>query len=157
MNDVEIETSNAVDFAATGGSFRRGTPVVARTDSRVAHNSLRLDFAHCSQRQTGRDLPDGKDSEKSLFLYALLPASLPHLLSGLKQGWAFAWRSLMQRNGFRNSGTWAALDDGADLNDINEVVAVMLLIVAIGFLTDAVFFRILERSIQRKWGLAPAS
>ena len=40
---------------------------------------------------------------------------------------------------------------GRDLNDINEVVAVMLLIVAIGLLTDAAFFRILERSIQRKW------
>jgi len=46
---------------------------------------------------------------------------------------------------------------GRDLNDINEVVAVMLLIVAIGLLTDAVFFRILERSIQRKWGPALAS
>jgi hypothetical protein len=96
MNDVAIETSNAVDFRRARRSFRRRTPVVARTDSRVAHNSLRLDFPHRSQRQTGRDSPDGKDSEKSLFLYVLLPASLPHLLSGLKQGWAFAWRSLMQ-------------------------------------------------------------
>ena len=46
---------------------------------------------------------------------------------------------------------------GRDLNDINEVVAVMLLIVAIGFVTDALFFRLIERSIQRKWGLTPAA
>ena len=40
---------------------------------------------------------------------------------------------------------------GRDLNDINEVVAAMLLIVATGLPTDALFFRILERDIQRKW------
>jgi NitT/TauT family transport system permease protein len=40
---------------------------------------------------------------------------------------------------------------GRDLNDINEVVAVMLLIVAIGLLTDAAFFRILERSANGDW------
>ena len=50
---------------------------------------------------------------------------------------------------------------GRDLNDINEVVAVMLLIVAIGLLTDAAFFRILERSANGtgsgvlKYGLLP--
>ena len=42
---------------------------------------------------------------------------------------------------------------GRDLNDINQVVAVMLLIVAIGFVTRALFFRILERSVQRRWDL----
>ena len=93
-----------------------------------------------------------------LFLYVLLPASLPHLLSGLKQGWAFAWSCLIAGEMiFVTLGLGRLLMMGRDLNDINEVVAVMLLIVAIGFLTDAVFFRIQERSIQRKWGLAPAS
>jgi NitT/TauT family transport system permease protein len=93
-----------------------------------------------------------------LFLYVLLPASLPHLLSGLKQGWAFAWRSLIAGEMiFVTLGLGQLLMMGRDLNDINEVVAVMLLIVAIGFLTDAFFFRILEQSIQRKWGLTPAS
>jgi NitT/TauT family transport system permease protein len=93
-----------------------------------------------------------------LFLYVLLPASLPHLLSGLKQGWAFAWRSLIAGEMiFVTLGLGQLLMMGRDLNDINQVVAVMLLIVAIGFVTDALFFRILERSVQRKWGLTPAS
>jgi len=93
-----------------------------------------------------------------LFLHVLLPASLPHLISGLKQGWAFAWRSLIAGEMiFVTLGLGQLLMMGRDLNDINEVVAVMLLIVAIGFVTDALLFRILERSIQRKWGLTPAS
>src|SRR6201993_3071960 len=94
----------------------------------------------------------------SLFWHVTLPASLPYIVTGLKQGWAFAWRSLISGEMiFVTLGLGQLLMMGRDLNDINEVVAVMLLIVAIGFLSDAVFFRILERSIQRKWGLAPAS
>jgi len=63
-----------------------------------------------------------------LFLYVLLPASLPHLLSALKQGWAFAWRSLIAGEMiFVTLGLGQLLMMGRDLNDINEVVAVMLL------------------------------
>jgi len=93
-----------------------------------------------------------------LYFHVLLPASLPHLLTGLKQGWAFAWRSLIAGEMiFVTLGLGQLLMMGRDLDDINEVVAVMLLIVAIGFITDALFFRIIERSIQRKWGLIPAA
>lgn len=46
-----------------------------------------------------------------------------------------------EQHDLRNS--WAALDDGGTVNDINQVVAVILLIVAIGFVTFALFFRIL--------------
>jgi NitT/TauT family transport system permease protein len=93
-----------------------------------------------------------------LFLYVLFPASLPHLLSGLKQGWAFAWRSLIAGEMiFVTLGLGQLLMMGRDLNDINQVVAVMLLIVAIGFVTDALFFRILEHNVQRKWGLISSS
>lgn len=93
-----------------------------------------------------------------LFLFVLLPASLPHIIAGLKQGWAFAWRSLI--NGemiFVTLGLGQLLMMGENLNDINQVVAIMLLIVALGLATDALFFRFIEKSLQRKWGLAPAS
>lgn len=93
-----------------------------------------------------------------LFFHVLLPASLPHLVSGLKQGWAFAWRSLISGEMiFVTLGLGQLLMMGRDLNDINQVVAVMVLIVVIGFLTDALFFRLIEASIQRKWGLKVAS
>ena len=91
-----------------------------------------------------------------LFFHVLLPASLPHLVSGLKQGWAFAWRSLISAEMiFVTLGLGQLLMMGRDLNDINQVVAVMVLIVVIGLLTDAFFFRLIEASIQRKWGLTP--
>lgn len=80
-----------------------------------------------------------------MYLHVLLPASLPHLLTGLKPGWAFAWRSLIAGEMiFVTLGLGQVLMMGRDLNDINEVVAVMVLIVAIGFFTDALFFRIVE-------------
>jgi len=93
-----------------------------------------------------------------LLFFVMLPASLPHLLSGLKQGWAFAWRSLISGEMiFVTLGLGQLLMVGRDLNDINQVVAVMLLIVVLGIITDALFFRIVERSIRAKWGLTPAS
>jgi NitT/TauT family transport system permease protein len=93
-----------------------------------------------------------------LFLYVLLPASLPHLVSGLKQGWAFAWRSLLQGEMmFVTLGLGQLLMMGRDLNDISQVVAVMILIVGIGFIVDAFVFRAIERSLRRKWGLNQAS
>ena len=64
--------------------------------------------------------------------YVILPASWPHLVSGLKQGWVFAWRSLIAGEMIFGY-TWAQPTghDARDLNDINQVVAVMLPIVAI--------------------------
>jgi NitT/TauT family transport system permease protein len=93
-----------------------------------------------------------------LFLFVLLPASLPHLVSGLKQGWAFAWRSLIAGEMIRSSlGLGQLLMMGRDLSDISQVVAVMVLIIAIGFLVDGLVFRIIERNLRQKWGLTQAA
>jgi len=72
-----------------------------------------------------------------LFLHVLLPASLPHLIAGLKQGWAFAWRSLISGEMiFVSLGLGHLLMMGRDLNDMSQVLAVMLLIMAIGQIVD---------------------
>ena len=93
-----------------------------------------------------------------LFLYVLLPASLPYLVSGLKQGWAFAWRSLISGEMiFVSLGLGQLLMLGRDLNDMSQVVAVMLLIIALGLAVDSLLFRTLERRLQEKWGLLPAA
>jgi NitT/TauT family transport system permease protein len=93
-----------------------------------------------------------------LFLYVLLPASLPHLVSGLKQGWAFAWRSLLAGEMvFVSLGLGQLLMMGRDLNDISQVVAIMVLIIALGFIVDGFVFRVIERNLRRKWGLSPAA
>jgi NitT/TauT family transport system permease protein len=92
-----------------------------------------------------------------LFWYVLLPASLPYIVSGLKQGWAFAWRSLISGEMiFVSLGLGQLLMMGRDLNDMSQVIAVMILIVAIGYIVDGLVFKTVERRIQRKWGLAPA-
>ena len=86
----------------------------------------------------------------------ILPASLPFLLSGMKQGWAFAWRSLMAAeiyvtilSGF---GLGHLLHYGRELNAMDQVIAIMLVIVAIGLLADKVMFEPWERAMHRRWG-----
>ncbi len=92
-----------------------------------------------------------------LFWYVLLPASLPFILSGLKQGWAFAWRSLISGEMiFVSLGLGQLLMMGRDLNDMSQVIAVMLLIIAIGYIVDGLVFKTFERRLQRRWGLSPA-
>ena len=93
-----------------------------------------------------------------LFWYVLLPASLPYIVSGLKQGWAFAWRSLISGEMiFVSLGLGQMLMMGRDLNDMSLVIAVMILIVAIGYIVDGLVFRTIERRLQQKWGLTPAT
>ncbi len=93
-----------------------------------------------------------------LFWYVLLPASLPYIVSGLKQGWAFAWRSLIQAEMiFLTLGLGQLLMMGRDLNDMSQVIAVMILIIVLGYLVDALVFRTAERVLQNRWGLTPAA
>jgi NitT/TauT family transport system permease protein len=93
-----------------------------------------------------------------LFFYVLLPASLPYILSGLKQGWAFAWRSLISGEMiFVSLGLGQLLMVGRDLNDMSQVIAVMILIIALGYIVDGLVFRTLQRGLQDRWGLAPAA
>jgi NitT/TauT family transport system permease protein len=92
-----------------------------------------------------------------LFWYVLLPASLPFILTGLKQGWAFAWRSLISGEMiFVSLGLGQLLMMGRDLNDMSQVIAVMLLIIAIGYVVDGLVFKTFERRLQRRWGLSTA-
>ena len=105
--------------------------------------------------QAGRNL--GAKGFK-LFWYVLLPASLPFIVSGLKQGWAFAWRSLITAEMlYLSLGLGQVLMMGRDLNDMSAVIAVMFLIIAIGYIVDGVVFKGMERHLQNKWGLAPAN
>jgi NitT/TauT family transport system permease protein len=93
-----------------------------------------------------------------LFWYVLLPASLPFIVTGLKQGWAFAWRSLIAAEMlYLSLGLGQVLMMGRDLNDMSAVVAVMLLIIALGYVVDGIVFKGLQRRLQTKWGLITAT
>ena len=92
-----------------------------------------------------------------LFWHVLLPASLPYIVSGLKQGWAFAWRSLITAEMlYLSLGLGQLLMMGRDLNDMSQVIAVMILIIAIGYVVDGLVFKTIERRLQHKWGLVSA-
>lgn len=94
----------------------------------------------------------------NLFWYVLLPASLPFIVTGLKQGWAFAWRSLIAAEMlYLSLGLGQVLMMGRDLNDMSAVVAVMFLIIALGYLVDGIVFKGLQRRLQNKWGFATAT
>ena len=86
----------------------------------------------------------------------ILPASLPFLISGMKQGWAFAWRSLMAAeiyvtvlSGF---GLGHLLHYGRELLAMDQVIGVMIVVVVIGLLADRVLFGPWERFLHRRWG-----
>ena len=90
------------------------------------------------------------------WLKVILPASLPFIVSGVKQGWAFAWRSLMGAeiyvtilSGF---GLGQLLHYGRELNDMDQVIGVMLIIVVIGLLADKILFSPWERFLHKRWG-----
>jgi len=90
----------------------------------------------------------------ALFSQILFPASMPHLIAGLKQGWAFAWRGLISGEMiFVSLGLGHLLMMGRDLNDMSQVMAVMVLIMLLGVTVDRAVFHLLEKRIQRRWGL----
>jgi NitT/TauT family transport system permease protein len=86
----------------------------------------------------------------------ILPASLPFLVSGMKQGWAFAWRSLMAAEIYvtilTGFGLGHLLHYGRELNAMEQVVGIMLVIVVIGIVADKVLFSPAERFLHRRWG-----
>jgi NitT/TauT family transport system permease protein len=94
-----------------------------------------------------------------MYRYVLLPASLPALASSLRQGFSFAWRSLMGAElifAVQRHGLGFLLQTGRDFADVAQVVAVMAIMVIIGMMADRLFFGVLEKSIHRRFGLAVA-
>src|SRR5207249_4102647 len=90
------------------------------------------------------------------WLMVILPASLPFIVSGMKQGWAFAWRSLMAAEIYvtilTGSGLGILLHYGRENLDMAQVIGIMLVIVAIGLLADKILFSPWERFLHRRWG-----
>src|SRR5216110_2666139 len=90
------------------------------------------------------------------WVYVILPASLPYLIRGMKQGWAFAWRSLMAAEIYvtilTGFGLGHLLHYGRELNAMDQVIGIMLVIVVIGLLADKILFSPWERFLHRRWG-----
>jgi binding-protein-dependent transport system inner membrane component len=91
----------------------------------------------------------------SLYRHVILPASLPSFLSGLKQGWAFAWRSLMAGELLvivAGQGSIGALLQGArELTRAYRVLSWIIVILLIGILVD-IAFKTADQRLRRRWG-----
>jgi NitT/TauT family transport system permease protein len=89
-----------------------------------------------------------------LYFSVILPAALPSIVTGMKLGWSFAWRSLMAGELlYALPGLGNLLTMGRELNDMSQVLAVMVIIVILGLLTDRLLFSLLERLVRERWGL----
>ncbi|CAM5744031.1 Riboflavin transport system permease protein RibX [Mycolicibacterium aubagnense] len=92
----------------------------------------------------------------ALYRHVILPASLPTFVSGLRQAWAFAWRSLMAGElvvmvaGTASIGV--LLQNAQNMSDMPLAIAVMIVVLAIGVVVDSVF-GLADRQIRRYWGL----
>lgn len=94
---------------------------------------------------------------KGLDLYrrVIFPAALPSVLTGMKLGWSFAWRSLMAGELlFVSVGLGQLLQAGRELNDMPQVMAVMLMIMGVGLFFDHWVFAPAQEHVRRKWGTA---
>ena len=93
-------------------------------------------------------------NQKQIYWKVIFPASLPELISGMKQGWSSAWRALMSGEVMTTSiGLGQTLMTGRNLADINQVMLVMVVIVVVGILIDQVVFYNVEKRVLKKRGL----
>ena len=93
--------------------------------------------------------------------HVVVPAALPGYLAGLKQGWAFSWRSLMAAELITFSpklglGLGHLLDAGRQLSDMSLVIASIVVILGVGVGIELLVFAPLERRVLSRRGLAQA-
>jgi NitT/TauT family transport system permease protein len=92
----------------------------------------------------------------SLYRFLILPASLPTFLAGLKQGWAFAWRSLMAGELLvviaNQPSLGVLLTTDQDQTDMASAISIIIVILIIGICVDTLFGTA-DRAIRRRWGL----
>jgi len=92
------------------------------------------------------------------YRFVVMPASLPSFVGGMKQAWAFAWRSLMAGELLviiaQQPSLGAQLQFQRELSDAQGLLATMLVILVIGIVVDQLVFGTLERRIRARRGLA---
>src|SRR5205823_4629713 len=96
----------------------------------------------------------------SLYRHLILPASLPAFVAGLKQGWAFAWRSLMAGELLviiaNQPSLGVLLSTDQDQSDMPSATAIIIVILFLGILVHGLF-SMADGAIRRRWGLTGSS
>ncbi len=92
----------------------------------------------------------------SLYRHLILPASLPSFVAGLRQGWAFSWRSLMAGELLviiaNQPSLGALLSFDQDQADMASATSIIIVILIIGIAVHTLFSAA-DRAIRRRWGL----
>ena len=93
----------------------------------------------------------------SSYRHVILPGALPGFVAGLKQGWAFAWRSLMAGELMvivaNKPSLGVRLQFARELSDAQGLLAAMLALLVIGIAVDSLVFGRLDRAVRRRFGL----
>jgi NitT/TauT family transport system permease protein len=93
------------------------------------------------------------------YRFVIFPAALPAFVAGLKQAWAFAWRSLMAGELLviiaNQPALGVRLQLQRELSDAKALIGTMIVVLVIGIVVDLVIFGALERRIRQRRGLAP--
>jgi NitT/TauT family transport system permease protein len=95
----------------------------------------------------------------SLFRFVMLPAATPSLIVGIRQAWSFAWHALIGAEILiaASVGLGHILLVGREFQLMDQIIASMIIIFAIGFVFDRLIFYKLEDKIRDKWGLKQAN
>jgi len=90
----------------------------------------------------------------SLFRKVILPAAVPHIITGVRMAWAFCWRALMAAEIIgTGQGLGQVLMWGRDMGNMSTVLAVMFIIAGTGIISDGIVFKKIEKEVYRRWGL----
>ncbi len=93
-------------------------------------------------------------SKLAMPMTVILPAALPSIVTGLKLGWTLGWHGAVSAELIKSSvGLGYLLYMGRELNDASQVLGIMLVTILVGLLLDRFVFGVVERRIQRRWGL----
>jgi NitT/TauT family transport system permease protein len=90
--------------------------------------------------------------------HVILPAAIPSFVGGLKQGWAFAWRSLMAGELIviiaNRPSLGVKLQYAREMSDAEGLLAMMIAVLLVGILVDILVFGRMEKAVRTRWGLA---
>jgi NitT/TauT family transport system permease protein len=91
----------------------------------------------------------------SLFRFVMIPAATPSLIVGIRQAWSFAWHALIGAEILiaASVGLGHILLVGREFQLMDQIIASMIIIFAIGFVVDRVVFNKLEDKVRSRWGL----
>ncbi|MCJ2037620.1 ABC transporter permease [Methylobacterium sp. J-059] len=88
----------------------------------------------------------------------LIPAAFPSILTGLKVGWAFAWRTLIAAElvfgvSSGSGGLGWFIFENKNMLDIPNVFAGLLTVILIGLCVENLIFQTIERHTLQRWGM----